>query len=384
MQQTLPSTQAIPFLDLVTPHQELEHELIDAFRKALGGAAFVGGPEVAAFEQEFADFLHSPWTLGVASGTDALRFAYMCHDVKPGDEVITVANTFIATTEALTQAGATLRFVDVTPGTFTMDPGALEAAIGPRTVGVVPVHLYGQVADMDPILASAARHGLWVVEDAAQAHGATYRGKAAGTLAPLSAFSFYPGKNLGACGEAGAMVGSDPTHRAVATRLREHGQARKYYHDSEGFNGRLDAIQAAFLRIKLRHLPTWNEARRRAAAWYREALADVTQVELPVAASYGVPVYHLFVIQADRRDDLQAHLQKHQIGTGLHYPLPLHLQKAYTALGLHAGAFPVTERAAHHMLSLPMFPGLSEGQVGRVAEVIHEFYRGPAAASSRR
>jgi dTDP-4-amino-4,6-dideoxygalactose transaminase len=300
----------------------------------------------------------------------------MCHDIKPGDEVITVANTFIATTEALTQAGATLRFVDVTPGTFTMAPGALAAAITPRTVGVVPVHLYGQVADMDPILATAERHGLWVVEDAAQAHGATYRGRAAGSLAPLSAFSFYPGKNLGACGEGGAVGGRDASHRAVVQRLREHGQARKYYHDSEGYNGRLDSIQAAFLRIKLRHLAAWNEGRRRVAVWYREALADIVEVELPLEAPYGVPVYHLFVIQVPRRDDLQRHLTAAQIGSGLHYPLPLHLQKAYEHLGISRGALPVTEEAADRLLSLPMFPSLTQGQVARVADAIRGFFRG--------
>lgn len=366
----------IPFLDLVSPHVELEEELVGAFRRALRSAAFVGGAEVSAFEEEFAAFAHTPWALGLNSGTDALRFAYLCHDIKPGDEVITVSNTFIATTEALSQAGASIRFVDVTPGTFTMDPRAFEAAIGPRTVGVVPVHLYGQVADMDPILAAAGQRGLWVVEDAAQAHGATYRGRAAGSLAPLGAFSFYPGKNLGACGEAGAVVGREATDRAVVHRLREHGQARKYYHDSEGYNGRLDSIQAAFLRIKLKRLAVWNEGRRRVAGWYREALLDTSDVELPVEASYGVPVYHLFVVQVPKRDDLQKHLSVAGIGSGLHYPLPLHLQKAYEHLGIGRGALPVTERAADRLLSLPMYPGMSQGQVARVADSIRRFYRG--------
>ena len=374
----------IPFLDLVTPHRELEAELVEGFRRALESAAFVGGSEVSSFENEFAAFVHSPWAAAVASGTDALRFAYLCCDLKPGDEVITVPNTFIATTEALTQAGARIRFVDVTPGTLTLDPDALQASISPRTVGVVPVHLYGQVADMDPILETADRHHLWVVEDAAQAHGATYRGKAAGNLARLGAFSFYPGKNLGACGEGGAIVGRDELDRDVVNRLREHGQSRKYYHESEGYNGRLDAIQAAFLRIKLRRLETWNQGRRRVAAWYREALADISEVDLPVEAAYGVAVYHLFVIQAERRDELQAHLGRHQVGTGLHYPLPLHLQKAYAGLGLRAGTFPVTERAATRILSLPMFPSLSQDQVGRVADLIRTFYRGSSPPSNRR
>lgn len=366
----------IPFLDLVSPHAELEEELVGAFRRALRSAAFVGGTEVSAFEQEFAAFAQTPWALGLSSGTDALRFAYLCHDIKPGDEVITVSNTFIATSEALSQAGASIRFVDVTPGTFTMDPRAFDAAIGPRTVGVVPVHLYGQVADMDPILATAERRGLWVVEDAAQAHGATYRGRAAGSLAPMGAFSFYPGKNLGACGEAGAVVGREASDRAVIHRLREHGQARKYYHDSEGYNGRLDSIQAAFLRVKLGRLASANDGRRRVAGWYRDALANVEEIELPVEASYGVPVYHLFVVQVPRRDDLQRHLTAVGIGSGLHYPLPLHLQKAYQHLGIRQGALPVTERAADRLLSLPMFPGMSQEQVSRVADAIRGFFRG--------
>lgn len=369
-------TTGIPFLDLVAQHRPLEDDLVSVFRRAVQSAAFVGGPEVAAFETEFAAFSGSPGAVAVNSGTDALRFAYTALGVQPGDEVVTVPNTFIATTEALTQAGATLRFVDVADGTLTMDPAAAAAAIGPRTVGIVPVHLYGQPADMEPLLALARSRGLWVVEDAAQAHGATYRGQPAGTLGDLAAFSFYPGKNLGACGEAGAVVGRDSDRLEAVRRLREHGQSRKYYHETEGYNGRMDAIQAAFLRVKLRHLPAWNEARRRVAQWYREALMDVTEIVLPVEASYATHVWHLFVIQAVRRDALQAHLGAHGVGTGLHYPLPLHLQNAYRHLGLGRGAFPVTERAADRILSLPMYPELTEAQVGHVADLIRAFYRG--------
>ena len=366
----------IPFLDLVAQHSAIEEDLVAAFRRALESAGFVGGPEVAAFEEEFAAFLSSPRAVAVNSGTDALRFAYMALGVKPGDEVLTVPNTFIATTEALTQAGATLRFVDVTEGTLTMDPTATAAAIGPRTVGIVPVHLYGQPADMDPLIVLARQHGLWIVEDAAQAHGAAYRGRPAGTLGELGAFSFYPGKNLGACGEGGAVVGANMAYLESVQRLREHGQSRKYYHDSEGYNGRLDAIQAAFLRVKLRHLPAWNAARRRVAAWYCEALNDVAELRLPVEASYTTHVWHLFVIEAERRDALQAHLTANRIGTGLHYPLPLHLQAAYRQLGLGRGAFPIAERAAERILSLPMFPELTQDQVGQVADAIRAFYRG--------
>lgn len=369
------TTEAIPFLDLVAQHRALEEELVRAFRQALGTAGFVGGPEVAAFEREFAATVGTSGCVGVGSGTDALRFAYLAMDVRPGDEIITVPNTFIATTEAITQAGAAIRFVDVDDATLTIDPRAIAAAVTPRTVGIVPVHLYGQPADMDPILAVAARHGLWVVEDAAQAHGVTYRGRAAGALGALAAFSFYPGKNLGACGEAGATVGSDAAGLETVRRLRDHGQSQKYRHDTEGYNGRLDAIQAAFLRIKLRHLPGWIEGRRRAAAWYREAVADVSEIRLPVEAPYARHAYHLFVIRAERRDALQAHLARHQIGTGLHYPVPLHLQAAYRQMGLGKGAFPVSERAAEAVLSLPMYPELTAAQVERVADAIRRFYR---------
>ena len=366
----------IPFLDLIAQHRALEDELVAAFRHALHTAGFVGGPEVAAFEVELAAFAGSPGAVAVSSGTDALRFAYLALGVRPGDEVITVPNTFIATTEALTQAGATIRFVDVTDGLLTMDPDAAAAAVGPRTVGIVPVHLYGQPADMDPLLALARARGLWVVEDAAQAHGATYRERPAGSLGSLGAFSFYPGKNLGACGEGGAVVGADASHLETVRRLREHGQISKYYHETEGYNGRMDAIQAAFLRVKLRHLPQWNANRRRAAAWYREALADITEIRLPVEATYAAHVWHLYVIRAERREALQRHLSVLGIGTGLHYPLPLHLQHAYGHLGLGRGAFPVSERAADEVLSLPMYPELTQEQVGQVADAIRAFYRG--------
>jgi dTDP-4-amino-4,6-dideoxygalactose transaminase len=290
--------------------------------------------------------------------------------------VITVPNTFIATTEAITQAGGTIRFVDVDDATMTMDPAALAAAVTPRTVGIVPVHLYGQPADMDPILGVARQHGLWVVEDAAQAHAARYRGQPVGTLGDLAAYSFYPGKNLGACGEGGAVVAREAGRLEPVRQLREHGQSKKYYHESEGFNGRLHAIQAAFLRIKLPHLEAWTEGRRRAAARYREALAGIGEIELPVEAAYARHVYHLFVIRADRRDELQQHLGAERIGTGLHYPLPLHLQHAYRGMGLGEGSFPVTERAAPRLLSLPMFPELSDSQIERVADAIRAFYRG--------
>lgn len=376
---TAPASEIdVPFLDLVQQHTALADELARAFREALHNSVFVGGGELAAFEREFAAFLGAPDSVGVSSGTDALRFAYMALGLRAGDEVVTVPNTFIATTEAVSQAGGRTRFVDVLDDTLTMDPRAVEAAIGPRTVGLVPVHLFGQPADMDPLLDIARRHRLWVVEDAAQAHGAMYKGRAVGTLGALGAFSFYPGKNLGACGEAGAVVGgteSDRDRLAVIRRLRDHGQSRKYYHDSEGYNGRLDAIQAAFLRIKLRHLREWNDARRHVATRYQEALADVRGIRLPTEADYCRHVYHLYVIRAERRDALQVHLASNGIRTGLHYPVPLHLQEAYRDLGIRRGAFPVAEAAADSILSLPMFPELTDEQIWRVAEAIRTFYR---------
>jgi dTDP-4-amino-4,6-dideoxygalactose transaminase len=377
MATAAPSTAApIPFLDLVAQHRPLEEELVAAFRRAVKSAAFVGGPEVTSFEREFAAFVGVPECVGVNSGTDALRFAYQALGVRPGDEVVTVPNTFIATTEAITQAGGVVRFVDVDDSTMTMDPAALEAAVTPRTVGIVPVHLYGQSADMDPILAVARKHGLWVVEDAAQAHGARYHGRQTGTMGDMAAYSFYPGKNLGACGEGGALVAREAGRLQTARQLREHGQSKKYYHDTEGYNGRLHAIQAAFLRIKLPHLEAWTEGRRKVAAAYRDALDGIDEIRLPDEAAYARHVYHLYVIRADRRDELQQHLTAEAIGTGLHYPLPLHLQEAYRGLGFGAGNFPVTEQAAESLLSLPMFPELAQSQIERIADSIRRFYRG--------
>lgn len=372
---TAPNT-AVPFLDVAASHRALADQLVGAFRRALDTGIFVGGEEVAAFESEFAAFVGCSGAVAVNSGTDALRFAYQALGVRHGDEVITVPNTFIATTEALTQAGASLRFVDVRDDTLTIDPEATAAAVGSRTVGIVPVHLYGQMADMTPLLDLAARRGLWIVEDAAQAHGASDQGRHAGTLGALGAFSFYPGKNLGACGEGGAVVGRSEAHLETIRRLREHGQSRKYVHEIEGYNGRMDAIQAAFLRIKLRYLSEWNAARRRAAELYRAALAEVPEIRLPVERPGALHVYHVYVIRAARRDALQQHLTSCGIGTGLHYPIPLHLQAAYAGLGLGRGAFPVSESAAAELLSLPMFPELTAGQVAVVADAIRAFYRG--------
>jgi len=368
------SATPIPFLDLVRPHLALEEPLVAAFRRALRAAQFVGGPEVEGFEREFAGYCEAPGCVGVNSGTDALRFAFIALGVRSGDEVIAPAHTFIATTEAITQAGGTIRFADIDERTMTIDPAAVRAAIGPRTVGIVPVHLYGQPADLDPLLELAKQHGLWVVEDAAQAHGARYQGRRVGAIGRLGCFSFYPGKNLGSLGEGGAVTGADPALLEVVRRLREHGQASKYVHETEGYNGRLHAIQAAFLRIKLAHLDEWNAARRRVADWYREALGDVADIVLPEVAPHAEHVYHLYVIRTPAREKLREHLQAEGIGTGLHYPVPLHLQQPYASLGYRSGSLPVTERAAAQCLSLPMFPEMTETQVGHVADAVRRFF----------
>ena len=374
----------VPFLDLKAQHAGLEGELTEAFRTILRTAAFVGGPEVDAFEREFAGFCHAEGAVAVGSGTDALRFAYMAMRVEPGDEVITVPNTFIATTEALTQAGATIRFVDVVPDTLLMDPRQVAAAVTPRTVGIVPVHLYGTPADMDPIEKVARAHGLWVVEDAAQAQGAVYKGRRAGTMGAMAAFSFYPGKNLGACGEAGAVTSADGGRLEFVRKLREHGQAQKYFHDVEGYNGRLDALQAAFLRIKLRRLEQWNQARRSIAARYREQLSAASDVRIVAETPGSSSVYHLFVVRVPERDRVREFLQGRGIATGLHYPLPLHQQVAYRYLHLAAGTFPVTEGAAAEILSLPMYPEMRTDQVEYVSATLIEFFTGRPSRSAAR
>ena len=377
----------IPFLDLVTPHTGLEEELVTALRGALRNASFIGGPMVEGFEQEFAAFCDSRFCVGVGSGTDALRFALAAAGVRPGDSVITVPNTFIATTEAISQVGALPEFVDVEERTSTMDPDKLRTfletqcelspagdhLISKRTgrpiTAIVPVHLYGHPADMDPILVLAERYRLIVIEDACQAHGAEYfstrnnRWMKAGSMGRAAAFSFYPGKNLGACGEAGAITTNDEEVARKCRMLRDHGQAKKYYHDVEGYNGRLDAIQAAFLRIKLKHLCDWNESRRERAEKYNILLSELREnLVFPTAAPWAKAVYHLYVIRVQNRDDLMAKLAADNIGTGIHYPIPLHLQKAYGYLGYKEGDFPVTERLAAEIVSLPMFPTLREDQ----------------------
>jgi len=381
-----------PFLDLVTPHAELEEELVAVFRSALRSAAFIGGPAVEKFESDFAGFCGADYCVGVASGTDAVRFALIAAGVQPGESVITVPNTFIATTEAISQAGALPEFVDVNERTYNMDPEKLRefleqkcdrdshsGKVVSRTTGrfvsaIVPVHLYGQTADMDPILELAEAYNLIVIEDACQAHGAEYfskkeqRWRKAGSMGKAAAFSFYPGKNLGACGEAGAITTNDPELVRHMRMLRDHGQSRKYHHDIEGYNGRLDAIQAAILNVKLAHLGEWNRQRKRAAERYAELLQPLaTAITIPYEPSWAKPVYHLYVVQVEDRDSVGKQLNEAGIGTGIHYPVPLHLQKAYEHLGYRIGDFPVSEAAASRILSLPMFPQLRPEQQEAVA-----------------
>lgn len=390
--------QKIPFLDLVGLHEEIEKELVPVFQKALRTAGFIGGPMVEEFERDFARFSDATHCLGVASGTDAVRFALMAAGIQPGDIVVTVPHTFIATTEAISQAGARPDFVDIDERAYCMDPAKLQeylerecyldSATGKPihrkwkspVTAVIPVHIYGQTADMDAILELARRYHLIVIEDACQAHGAEYfskqenRWRKAGSMGHAAAFSFYPGKNLGACGEAGAVTTNDEVLAQKVRMLRDHGQSRKYYHEMEGYNGRLDAIQAGILQIKLRHLPEWNQKRRQIAARYNELLLGVSKnLILPCEPSWSHGVYHLYAVRTAERDELQEHLTKSGIGTGVHYPVPVHLQKPYRTMGFKEGDFPVTEKVAAQVLSLPMYPGLSLAQQNRVVEELARF-----------
>jgi len=388
----------IPLLDLVTPHLELEEDLLAVFRTLLKTAGFIGGPMVEGFEREFAQFCGAEHCVGVGNGTDALRLALVAAGVQPGDTVVTVPNTFIATTEAISQAGARPDFVDVEERTYNMDARKLHEYLEMQcrldwtgkllnrktrspVTAIVPVHLYGQMADMDPILELAERYNLFVVEDACQAHGAEYfsskekRWRKAGSMGRAAAFSFYPGKNLGACGEAGAVTTDDEKIALCVRMLRDHGQAQKYYHDLEGYNSRLDAIQAGVLRAKLPYLAEWNRKRREVAVGYHQLLQPLAEIIMPpYEPSSSNAVYHLYVIRSKDRDGLQRHLAEAGIGTGVHYPVALHLQKAYLDMGYKEGDFPISERAAAEVLSLPMYPQLRLEQQQRVAKEVFDFF----------
>jgi len=383
----------VPFLDLVRPHMEMEEELVAVFRKALRTAGFIGGKPVQDFEAAFATFCDVEHCVGVGSGTDALRFALTAVGVRPGDSVITVANTFIATTEAISQTGAIPEFVDIDEHTYNIDPEKLREYLedncdrnpssgrpisrrtGRTISAVVPVHLYGQMADMDAIIELAENYNLLVVEDACQAHGARYfsreeRWRKAGSVGKAAAFSFYPGKNLGACGEAGAVTTNDLEIANTVCKLRDHGQANKYYHDMEGYNGRLDAIQAGILHAKLSRLAEWNTIRRQIAKAYGEQLAEVEGIVVPFEPAWSRAVYHLYVVRVPDRQEMQDSLKAADIGTGIHYPVPLHLQQAYRSLGYRKGDLPVTERVSAEIVSLPMYPQISGTQQGKVVTAL--------------
>jgi dTDP-4-amino-4,6-dideoxygalactose transaminase len=359
----------IPFVDLKSLHDEIKGELREVFDRVLASSAFVLGPEVQRFEEEFASYCGTDHCVALNTGTAALHLALAASGIGPGDEVITVPHTFIATAEAITAVGAKPVFIDIDPISFTMDPALLEAAITSKTRAIIPVDLYGQVADMDPILEIASRHCIPVIEDACQAHGAEYKGQKAGAFGLAGCFSFYPGKNLGACGEGGAVTTNDADLAKSIRLWRDHGSSKRYEHIFPGLNMRMEGIQGGILSVKLKYLDRWNDQRRAAAATYDKALCD-TAFEIPVEMDYGRHVYHLYVIQSDNRDLLRQQLAEAGIESGLHYPNPLHLQQAYRSLGYRQGDFPVTERIRDRILSLPMYPGIHVEAVERVVSTL--------------
>jgi dTDP-4-amino-4,6-dideoxygalactose transaminase len=369
----------VSFLDLKIQHQKIKDEILSFVEEAVHSAQFIGGEQVNSFEKEFAAFCGSAQAVAVNSGTDALRFAFFAAGIRPGEAMVTVPNTFIATTEAISQVGSDIIFVDMDEKTHLMNPNQLEETIktlhkkNRKVKAVVPVHLFGHIVDMDPILEISKRYDVIVIEDACQAHGTVYKGsRKAGSMGLAGCFSFYPGKNLGACGEGGAVVTNDEKIAQKIRILRDHGQSQKYYHEIEGYNGRLDAIQAGILRIKLKYLDEWNEARRKNAKMYDKLFQDVHEVEVVPEPSWSTSVYHLYVIKVKNRDTIQKMLTEKGIGTALHYPIPLHLQNAYKHLDYKEGDFPIVEKHAKEILSLPMFPELTEEQIVYVVDSIKE------------
>jgi len=372
-------SETIPSIDLGAGYRAVREEIEAAVNCILASGRYIGGPEVEGLEREFAAYCGAREAAAVGSGTDALRFALMAIGLGDGprgdgarrNEVVTSPFSFVATTEAISQAGGRPVFADIDPETFNLDPDGLEGAVTERTRAILPVHLYGHPADMSPILDLAERRGLAVIEDACQAHGALHRGRRAGAIGDAGCFSFYPTKNLGACGEGGMVTTSRPEIAAAVRRLRDHGQDGKYHHVEEGFNGRLDALQAAILRVKLRRLDDWNERRRVVAARYREALRDVA-VKLPPERPWAGHVYHQFAVRVEKRDAVRATLARRGVDAGVHYPIPLHLQPCYARMGLREGSYPHAEQAAREVLTLPIYPELSEGQIDRVCASLRE------------
>jgi len=361
----------VKFVDLSAQHKALEPEIRDVFNRVLANCSFVLGPEVEKFEKAFAAYCGATHCVAVTNGTAALQLALQGLGVGPGDEVITVAHTFIATAEAINATGARPVFVDIDPVSYTMDPAMLEMAITPLTKAIIPVHLYGQPADMDAINAIATRHNLPVIEDSCQAHGAKYKGRRAGSLGNAACFSFYPSKNLGACGEGGAVTTNDPQLAIKVRMLRDHGSVKKYEHDFPAYNLRLEGIQGGVLAVKLPHLDGWNENRRTLAKRYNELFAG-SRVAVPQQMHYAEHVYHLYVIVVEDREALRRALTEHGIENGLHYPVPLHLQKAYADLGYKKGDFPVSEHIASNHVSLPMYAELPLEHVVHVAKTVRE------------
>ena len=359
----------IPVLDLKAQYRTIKSELDAAVIRVLENAQFILGPEVAAFEKEFAAYCGAAVAVGLNSGTSALHLALLASGIGPGDEVITSPFTFVASAATIVYTGARPVFVDIEPASFNMDVSQVEAAITPRTKAILPVHLFGQPADMDPIMEIARRHRLVVIEDAAQAHGAEYKGRRAGSIGEMGCFSFYPGKNLGACGEGGAVVTDNPAYARKIRMLRDWGSERKYVHEIKGYNYRMEGMQGAILRVKLRHLEKWTEARRAHAACYGELLKDCC-VGLPEEMPYARHVYTVYTIRSADRDTLRAELQEREIQTGIHYPVPVHLQPAYRDLGYARGDFPVAEQAAAEVLALPIYPEMSGSQLEEVAAAL--------------
>ncbi|MCG3139424.1 MAG: dTDP-3-amino-3,4,6-trideoxy-alpha-D-glucose transaminase [Anaerolineae bacterium] len=373
----------IPLVDLHAQYETLKPEIDAAIQRVIDKTAFILGPEAKQFEENFARFCNVKHAIGLDSGTAALHLAMMALDIGAGDEVITTAHTFIATSEPIALLGARPVLVDIDPRTYNLDPQKLEAAITPRTKAIIPVHLYGQPAEMDAIMDIARKHNIPVIEDAAQAHGATYRNHSVGTFGLLTCFSFYPGKNLGAYGDAGALVTNDDELNHKIRMLRDHGRTSKYEHEISGYGFRLDGIQAAVLDVKLKHLPAWNAARRAHADYYTELLSNVdASIVTPYEPAHVKAVYHLYVIRTRQRDELLQYLKERDIEAGIHYPVPLHMQPVYKNLGYQQGAFPATEQAAQEILSLPIYPELTHAQMERVVETMREFYRNNHVAGS--
>jgi dTDP-4-amino-4,6-dideoxygalactose transaminase len=372
----------VPYLDLKAQYQSIKPEIDAAIARVLDSCQFVLGSEVAGFEQDFAAYSGASECIALNSGTSALHLALLAAGIGPGDEVITVPFTFVASVAAVLYSGAKPILVDIDPRSFTIDPALIGAAITPHTRAILPVHLYGQPADMDPIMEIARRHNLVVIEDAAQAHGAKYKGRAVGSIGDMACFSFYPGKNLGAYGEGGAVTTSNPDYAHTIRMLRDWGQDRKYHHVLRGYNYRMEGFQGAILRVKLRYLEQWTEARRAVVAQYDKALAGC-DVQTPSEMPWARHVYHVYTLRTDDRDGLQAALHAEGIQTGIHYPVPVHLQPAYADLGYGRGAFPHSEAAAEQVLSLPLYPELSSKAVAEVAAAVKKAVsnRTPAAVA---